>query len=259
MSWELWLSNAVPVAGMMILLWLWSVVRRDVSVVDPWWSVGFMLVAWNSYHGQPSSQAKLLLLALVSVWAVRLWSYLLVRNWGKGEDSRYSALREKYGAERYWWFSLFQVFGLQGILILFISLPLQVCLVQPLPDPLTIWDKLGALLCVLGIGFETVADAQMFEFKQNRTSTDEVMSRGLWRYSRHPNYFGEAVLWWGFWLFSIDSGLGHLTILAPSLMTFLLLRVSGVTMLESQLSNTKPAYRDYIQKTSAFFPWPPKS
>lgn len=248
----------LAVGSMMVFLWLWSVVRKDVSVVDPWWSIGFLLVSSICFHAQSPTAGKTLLMLLVSCWALRLWLYLLYRGWGEGEDARYTKLRNKYGAERYWWYSLFQVFGLQGVLILIISVPLQVALQNPQPDPLVATDLVGALVVLCGLVFETVADGQMLTFKSNPENRGEVLDSGLWRYSRHPNYFGEFVIWWGFWLFSLDTGWGVYTVYAPLLMSFLLLRVSGVTMLESQLKNSKPAYADYIRRTSSFIPWPPK-
>lgn len=243
---------------MMVLLWLWSLVKKDVSVVDPWWSMGFLMVAWLSLRGQSLTLGKVLLIGLVTVWALRLWLYLLYRSRGKGEDPRYTALRKKYGEERYWWFSLFQVFGLQGVLVLLISTPLQAALRHPLPDPLVGTDVLGLILAATGIVFESVADAQMLRFKSQAENRGKVMDQGLWRYSRHPNYFGEFLLWWGFWLFALDTVSGLWTVYAPLLMSYLLLKVSGVTMLESQLSSSKPGYADYVARTSTFVPWPPK-
>lgn len=258
MSLELWIQCLQGVGSMMILLWLWSLVKRDVSVVDPWWSFGFLIVAWFSFRSQPVTFSKCLQMFLISLWAIRLWLYLLHRSRGKTEDPRYTALREKYGRERYWWFSLFQVFGLQGLLILLISTPLQVALTHSPPDPLVATDGIGCLLVSIGILIESLADWQMLRFKSNPENRGRVMDRGVWRYSRHPNYFGECLLWWGFWLFALDSAAGVWTLYAPMLMTYLLLKVSGVTLLEQQLSSSKPGYAEYVARTSAFIPWPPK-
>lgn len=256
---EIFLSNIAPVSCMMLCLWLWSLVKKDASVVDPWWSMGFLVITLHTGSGLPWTPGRTCLAALVAVWALRLWGYLLWRNWGKPEDSRYQAFRQKYGAKRYWWISLFQVFGLQGVLMLIISAPLQVAMSKPVPDPITLWDLVGAALVIAGVTTEALADAQMAAFKARPDSKGEVMDGGLWRYSRHPNYFGEAVVWWGFWLCSLDTPAGFATLFAPALMTFLLLRVSGVSMLEPELKKRRPAYADYIERTSAFIPWPPRA
>lgn len=258
MTLQILLLSAKPVLLMMVTLWLWSVVRKNASVVDPWWSMGFLAITLTLGSQMPKTPGRCLLAVLVAVWALRLWAYLLYRNWGTGEDSRYQAFREKYGPERYWWISFFQVFMLQGVLMLIISAPLQVAITKPTPDPVTLFDLLGAALVLVGLSFEAIADAQMAEFRNNSGHEGKVMNSGLWRYSRHPNYFGEALLWWGFWVSALDTPWGFCTIFAPILMTFLLLKVSGVTMLEDSLKDRKPKYADYIKKTSAFIPWPPK-
>ena len=239
-------------------LWLWSLIKKDASVVDPWWSIGFLLITLHTGWHFSWSPGRTCLAALVAVWALRLWAYLLWRNWGKPEDSRYQKFREQYGPHRYWWISFFQVFLLQGILMLVISAPLQVAMSKPAPDPVTAWDLLGAILVLTGVIVEGLADAQMAAFKAQADSSGRVMDSGLWRYSRHPNYFGEDVVWWGFWICSLDTSHGLYTVFAPALMTFLLLRVSGVTMLEPELKKRRPAYAEYIKRTSAFVPWPPK-
>ena len=258
MSLKILLVCAKPVAIMMVVLWIWSVLRRNASVVDPWWSMGFLLITLTLGMEMPWTPGRCLLASLVAVWAIRLWAYLLHRNWGEGEDPRYQAFRESYGPERYWWVSFFQVFMLQGVLMLIISSPLQVAMTKASPDPVTLFDILGAAMVLIGLACEAMADAQMAEFRNNPDNKGKVMDQGLWRYSRHPNYFGEALLWWGFWVSALDCPGGAATVFAPILMTFLLLKVSGVSMLESSLKKSKPKYADYIQRTSAFIPWPPK-
>lgn len=256
MTAELFLRNAGLVTGMMCAIWLWSVYRRDASVVDPWWSMGHLLVTVSTALTFPATPGRILLTVLVGIWALRLWGYLVLRSWGQPEDSRYQAFRQRYGPDRYWWVSLFQVFGLQGVLILVLSAPLQLAASKPAPDPVESWDLLGGAMILFGIVFEAVADAQMADFKRQPGSSGQVMDRGLWAYSRHPNYFGESVLWWGFWVSSIDAGWAWLTVLSPLVMTFLLLKVSGVAMLEPALVERRPGYAEYVKRTPAFLPWP---
>lgn len=252
-------ANAAIVGALMLVLWVVSVIRVDASIVDPWWSMAFLFVAGRTAVGQPLTPARVLLLGLVVVWAVRLWAFLLVRNAGRGEDPRYRAFRERFGPERYWWVSLFQVFGLQGLLVLIIASPLVVAFAAPGVGPIGPWSVLGAVLVLVGLGFEAVGDWQLARWKASAPERGAVFDRGLWRYTRHPNYFGEAVLWWGFWLSSLPAPEGVATVFAPVLMTYLLLRVSGVSLLEDGMRRTKPAYADYVDRTSAFFPWPPRA
>jgi steroid 5-alpha reductase family enzyme len=246
------------VMALVSVLWLVSVVRRDVSIIDPWWSIAFLLVTAHGALATGLGVAKIALLALVALWAIRLWLHLLVRSRGKGEDPRYAAFRVRYGAERYWWFSFFQVFLLQGSLAFVISAPLQVSASAPAADSISLTDWLGFALFVVGFGFETVGDAQLLSFQRNPLMRGRVLDTGLWRYTRHPNYFGECLLGWGFWVCALDQPYGLATVFAPILMTFLLLKVSGVAMLDAHLSSSKPGYRDYIERTSAFFPRSPR-
>ncbi|TFH28636.1 MAG: DUF1295 domain-containing protein [Myxococcales bacterium] len=250
--------NVALVLGLMTLLWLISVYLRDVSIVDPWWSMSFLLVQAHTVARTGLTPAKTLLLCLVAVWALRLWLHLLWRDRGKPEDPRYASFRQRYGPDRYWWVSFFQVFVLQGVLVVFISSPLQLAAVAGAPDPVTATDLAGLLIFAFGFLFEAVADWQLQSFRRDPGNRGKVLDSGLWRWSRHPNYFGEAVLWWGFWLFAADQPLGWATVLAPTLMTFLLLRVSGVTMLDTHLTRSKPGYREYLRRTSAFVPRRPR-
>lgn len=229
-------ETALLLLLMMTLLWGYSVYKKDASIVDPWWSIGFVVAGRN---------APPFLLALVALWAIRLWLHLLLRSRDKPEDPRYQAFRKRFGAERYWWVSFFQVFMLQGVLLFVISLPLQLATAHT--------SIVGAVLFVVGFSCEAIADFQLQRFRRSPTRT--VLDTGLWRFSRHPNYFGEALLWWGLWL---CAGAPLWTVLSPALLTLLLLRVSGVTLLEQRLKKTKPEYVDYIARTSAFIPWPPK-
>jgi len=259
MTFELLAWNAALVLAMMTALWGVSVVLKDASIVDPWWSIGFLLVSAHTAARTGLTPGKALLLAMVAAWALRLWGYLLRRSRGKPEDPRYAAFREKYGAERYWWFSFFQVFLLQGVLVLLISPPLQLAAAAGAPDPVSLTDLLGLAVFAAGSVFEVVADAQLASYRRGGADAPgPVLDTGLWRFSRHPNYFGEALLWWGFFLCALDVPWGWATFPAPVLMTFLLVKVSGVAMLDAHMAATRPEYADYIRKTSGFLPWPPR-
>jgi steroid 5-alpha reductase family enzyme len=257
MAHVLWI-NALWILGGMTGLWLYSVWRKDASIVDPWWSVGFWWVYTRTAVDSGLTLAKGVLLVGVSLWAWRLAVHLWIRAHGKPEDPRYQAFRRKFGEERYGWISFFQVFMLQGTLMLVISVPLQVAATAPAPDPLAWNDWVGVGLITVGFVFEAVGDWQLTRFRNDPAKKGQVLDTGLWRYTRHPNYFGEAVLGWGFWLCALNAPWGAATVFAPVLMTFLLLRVSGVTLLERQLKRTRPGYEEYIQRTSAFVPWLPR-
>jgi steroid 5-alpha reductase family enzyme len=251
------LGNAAAVLAMMAALWVWSLVRRDASVVDPWWSMGFLMIFARSAAVTGMTPGKWVVGLCTALWAVRLWLHLLWRARGKPEDPRYGAFRRRAG-RHFWWVSIFQVFLLQAVLMLLVSAPLVLAGAASAPDPVRWNDMLGAGVAMLGLGIEAVADAQLTRFRNDPGSAGKVMDRGLWRYSRHPNYFGETLVMWGLWLCAVDQPYGGLAALAPALMTFLLLRVSGVTMLEKQLERTRPEYVDYVRSTSAFVPLPPR-
>jgi len=258
MTLALLLQNAAWVLGLMSVLWVFSVARRDASIVDPWWSMAFLLVTGHTVLSTGLTPGKALLLAMVAAWAIRLWLHLLLRSRGKPEDPRYAAFRRRYGPGRYWWISFFQVFLLQGCLVVVISAPLQLAAAARPSDPITRVDLAGLLVFSIGLAFEVVADAQLQEFRSDASRRGRVLDTGLWRFSRHPNYFGEAVLWWGFWLFGVDQPYGWASVLSPLLMTFLLVKVSGVALLDAHLATTKPLYGDYVRRTAAFIPRPPR-
>jgi steroid 5-alpha reductase family enzyme len=253
-------SNVVIESALMVSLWIASVMRRDASIVDPWWSIGFVLIAANTVWQTGLTAGKALLLGMVVIWGVRLWLHLLARSIGKAEDVRYQAFRQKYGPQNYWWVSLFQVFLLQGFLVLVISAPLQVTLSVGGPDDLTVWDALGALAFAVGFAFEVIGDWQLMAFRRDAANKGRVLDSGVWRYTRHPNYFGDALLWWGFWITGLDVGYEALiTLFAPTLMTFLLIRVSGVHLLDKHLAATRPGYAEYMARTPGFVPGRPRT
>ncbi len=237
--------------------WLLSLVRRDVSHVDVQWGLGFVLVAaLGALFGAGAPQRRWLVLALVAVWGARLALHIHARNHGKPEDYRYAAMRARH-RERFPRVSLATVFLLQGALLLWIALPLAAAQSAPSPAALGPLDLAGALVWLVGFLFEAVGDLQLARFRADPAHRGRVMDRGLWRYTRHPNYFGDAVAWWGHYLLAAATG-AWWTACGPALMTFLLVRVSGVAMLEDALRRTKPGYREYVESTSAFLPRIPR-
>lgn len=251
------LTNVAVIAAMMLALWLLSVLRRDASVVDPFWGFGFAVVAWSSLLATGRNEPRTwLIVALVTIWGMRLSGYLLWRNWGKPEDYRYAEMREKHG-NRFLWVSLITVFCLQGALMWVISLPVQLGILQAegLQSPRVL---IGAGVWCVGLLFEAVGDWQLARFKADPSNRGQVMDRGLWHYTRHPNYFGDFLIWWGLYLVAAEPQTWWWTIIGPVLMSFLLIRVSGVRLLESSLKSRISGYESYVRRTSAFFPLPPK-
>jgi steroid 5-alpha reductase family enzyme len=251
---NVYLVSATAIAFALVLFWLLSLKLNDASIVDVFWGYGFVLIATVSYRlGDGFVTRNQLLTALVVVWGLRLTIYLGWRNLGKGEDFRYQAMRRRYG-DRFPFVSLYLVFGLQGVLMWIVSLPLQAAQTASQPDHLTLLDWLGVLLWIIGFGFEAIGDWQLARFKADPANKGKVMDRGLWAYTRHPNYFGDAVLWWGYFLIAAATG-AWWTVIGPILMTLLLMKVSGVALLEKTLVKTKPEYQEYARRTSAFIPW----
>ena len=255
---EVLFATALAVAAAMSILWLVSLARRDASIVDVWWGPGFAWIAGVACAvgggGDPARRA--LSLGLVALWGLRLGVHLFVRNRGAGEDYRYRAMRKRHG-ERFGLVSLATVFGLQGVLAWIVSWPVQVVHVSA-GGPLGALDLAGALLFATGFAFEAIGDWQLARFKADPASAGRVMDRGLWRYTRHPNYFGDALVWWGLFAIALATPAGPWTLPAPLLMSFLLLRVSGVPLLERGLRKRRPGYAEYALRTSAFFPLPPR-
>ncbi len=248
-------SGLAAIVVLAVLTWLVSLARRDVSVVDSLWSI-FITSAGIVYALLlPSSgERPALMLALAVVWALRLSIYIAWRNHGHGEDRRYQQIRARnqphFGLK-----SLYLIFGLQAVLAWVVSAPFLTGIGGP--NPINALDIAGAALAAFGIVFEAVGDQQMARFKADPMNQGEVMDRGLWRFTRHPNYFGECCTWWGLFLIALAAGGAWWSIVSPLLMTLLLLKVSGVSLLEADITERRPAYRDYIARTSAFVPrWP---
>lgn len=251
------LATLATIMAMMGLVWLLSLARRDASVIDPFWGSGFAIVALTaSWVNFPPSVRTTLLVALTAVWGLRLSLFLLWRNWGHEEDRRYQAMRDYHGP-RFWWVSLFTVFMLQAVILWFVSIPIQVTARQEETNPLHWLDGLGVLIWTVGFAFEAVGDWQLARFKADPANAGRVMDRGLWRFTRHPNYFGDFAVWWGLYLIAAAGG-AWWTLLSPVAMSFLLLKVSGVTLLEKTITDRRPEYANYQARTSAFFPGPPR-
>lgn len=254
---QIYLIGLGVILALMTILWLVSLRLRNSSIVDIFWGSGFVVSAWLYFLLTPDGALprKLLLVILTTIWGLRLTIHILVRNWGKPEDFRYQKWRREEG-KTWWWKSYYRVFLLQGGLMWIISAPLLAAQIAPLPDRLTILDFLGLLVWVIGFFFEAVGDLQLTRFKADPKNKGKVLDSGVWRYTRHPNYFGDSAQWWGYYLIALAAG-GWWTVFSPILMTLFLLKVSGVALLEKTLE-TRPGYKEYIQATSPFIPWFPR-
>jgi steroid 5-alpha reductase family enzyme len=255
------LSAAVAIVILMLVTWLVSLAVANASIVDIVWGLGFVTVAWVvrirlSDAGHGLDERQWLLVAMTTIWGLRLAGYLFWRNHGKGEDYRYRAMRTRYGT-RFPLISLGTVFGLQGLLMWIVSLPVQLGQADASPD-LGVVAWLGVAIWLLGLAFEVIGDAQLARFKADPSHAGQVMDRGLWRYTRHPNYFGDACVWWGIALVAAETGTGAWGLIGALVMTILLRRVSGVTLLEKSLVKRREGYVDYVRRTSPFVPRPPR-
>ncbi|MFM8795140.1 MAG: DUF1295 domain-containing protein [Acidimicrobiales bacterium] len=251
------LASALAIVTVMLTTWVISVMIKNASIVDIVWGLGFVVVAWTVRFAVDGDDARQnLLTLLVTLWGLRLALYLGRRNIGHGEDFRYVLMRRKHGA-RFPLVSLYTVFAFQGALMWVVSLPVQLGQADDgVPvGPLAVT---GVLIWVVGFLFETVGDAQLARFKKDPANAGKVMDRGLWSLTRHPNYFGDAVQWWGIGIVAAEAGTAAIGLVGPVVMTFLLTRVSGVPMLEHSMAKRRPGYEDYVRRTSAFFPRPPR-
>jgi steroid 5-alpha reductase family enzyme len=249
---NLWLAALPAVATLALVAWAVATARRNAGLVDIFWSL-FLLLAAGVFalRAEPGLRGWLVL-ALTAAWALRLSAYLAARNWNAPEDRRYRAIRAR-NEPGFAWKSLYLVFGLQAVLAWLISAPLAAAIAAT--GPLGALDWAGIALAAFGIAYESVADQQLARFRADPASAGRVLDRGLWRYSRHPNYFGEFCVWWGLYLVAAGAG-AWWTLFSPLLMSVLLLRISGVTLLEKDIGERRPAYRDYVRRTRAFFPGP---
>jgi steroid 5-alpha reductase family enzyme len=250
--------NLTAVILMMILGWFLSLILKNVTVVDSLWGLGFVLIAWLTFFLTDGFLGRRLLIALlVTVWGLRLSIYLSRRNWGKGEDPRYGSWREKSG-KHFWIVSLFKVFLLQSLFLWAISLSLQYGAASKTPAMITWLDLCGLSLWMVGFVFEAVGDWQLAAFKSNPANKGKVMDRGLWAYTRHPNYFGECLMWWGIFVIAFSTPNSWWTVLSPLIITAVLLKMTGIPLTERTIVAHRPGYKEYIQRTPAFIPWFPK-
>jgi steroid 5-alpha reductase family enzyme len=250
--------SAAAVLACMVALWAVSVRIGDISIVDIFWGPGFAVVAWVAFalaQGVPVRQW--LVAALTTIWALRLGAYLARRNLGKGEDPRYAAFK-KHAKGNVHLFALRRVFLTQAAILWFVSLPVQFAMLWREPATLGWPAYAGIALFAVGFLFETVGDAQLAAFKADPAHKGRILDRGLWRYTRHPNYFGDACVWFGLFLIACDNPWGALTLLSPLAMTWFLVKVTGKALLERRMKRANPAYEDYIRRTSGFLPWFPK-
>ncbi len=251
MSLETAFIALVAMLGLGLVGWLLSLLKQDVSVVDSFWSLFFLLGAILYIDIDKAGWREGFLLALVQIWALRLSFYITWRHMGKDEDPRYQDIRAN-NQPHFALKSLYLIFGFQALLAWIISMPLFAAMQNV--SSFGWLDLLGVCLWLTGMFFEVIGDQQMYDFKQNPDNRGKVMSRGLWGYTRHPNYFGEFLIWWGFFAFALSSG-AWWTLFSPLIMSVLLLKFSGVALTEKNLSE-RPGYREYIARTNAFFPGP---
>jgi steroid 5-alpha reductase family enzyme len=250
--------SAVVVLVCVVGLWVIGVRINDVSIIDIFWGLGFAVIALVTLIvGTGPIGRRALLLVMAGTWGVRLGGYLFWRNHGKGEDRRYTAMRRHVG-DGFNRYALVRVFLFQGLMMWIVSLPIQVGGNLTRDRVFTPVALIGVVVWVVGLSFEAIGDAQLARFKANATNAGAVMDRGLWRYTRHPNYFGDACVWWGIWLVVAGMWPGTLTVFGPALMTFLLVRVTGKALLERRLGRSRPGYAEYVARTGGFIPRPPR-
>jgi steroid 5-alpha reductase family enzyme len=255
----LFVLNLAAAALFMSAGWIVSLVKRNAAVADIFWGPGFVLVAWLTFFQAEGYFIRKLLLALmVTVWGLRLFIHIAGRSRGKGEDPRYAAWRAQYG-ENFWIVSLYRVFLVQALFLWIIALGVQYGQVAALPNRLTWLDGAGFLTWTAGLIIESVSDYQLRRFLSVPENRGRVMDQGLWRYSRHPNYFGEVLIWWGIFVMVLSCPLGFFTIVSPLVITYTLLKLTGVSLMEETEFSDNPEYQAYIGRTSAFVPWFPRN
>ncbi|MGH7003214.1 MAG: DUF1295 domain-containing protein [Alphaproteobacteria bacterium] len=250
-------ANVGVILLCVLALWLLSIPLEDASIVDIFWGPGFAVAAWVAFAlSSGDSTRKWLLVILTTIWAARLGLYLLWRKRGHGEDPRYTRMIEHLGAAKRHQITLTRVFLLQGAVMWVVALPVMAG--QVWREPIGAFAYLGTALFLAGFAFEAVGDWQMARFRADPANRGRVMDRGLWRYTRHPNYFGDACVWFGLWLIACDNPMGSALVVSPLLMAYFLIAVTGKALLERRLKRSNPEYAAYIARTSGFLPLPPK-
>jgi len=248
---QIFLQGGLAILVYVSLIWIISLLKKDAGIMDIFWGLGFIVTGYFYLSADYSHALQpRLLYSLVLLWGLRLTLHIGVRNLGEAEDARYANWRQQFGA-KWWWLSYFRVFILQGMVMWIVSIPLLFGLLDK--APLTVLDWVGILFFAVGFLVEAIGDWQLRSFKKDPSNKGKVLNTGLWGLTRHPNYFGEALLWWGFTLIAIELSTFWILI-SPIIMTWLLIKVSGVAMLDDLLKKTKPDYAEYIENTNAFFP-----
>ncbi|HPT23076.1 MAG TPA: DUF1295 domain-containing protein [Anaerolineaceae bacterium] len=243
---------------LMAVLWLISLLLKDSSIVDIFWGTGFVISAWTAFLLTTSTLTPRhwLIAILTTIWGLRLSTHIFLRNMGRGEDFRYAKWRAENG-KSWWWKSFFKVFLTQGILMWIIASPLTASQLPGQPDKLIWLDFVAILVWAIGFFFEAMGDLQLTRFRANPANKGKLLNYGVWRYTRHPNYFGDSAQWWGYYLVALTAG-AWWVIFSPLIMTYLLVNVSGVALLEKSMKAEKPGYKEYMETTNAFVPWFPK-
>lgn len=250
-------ANLGAIVVMMLVLWGLSIMLGDVSFIDAFWAFGFLLVSSVTARLFPfGGNHQHILVILTVIWGLRLGLYLLARWWREGPDGRYQAMVGKVKGNVHF-FTLRYVFALQGLLMWIVSLPIQLG-AYGATGSLGVLAVTGTCLAIIGIGFESIGDWQLARFKAQADNRGQVLDRGLWRYTRHPNYFGDLCFWWGCFLIACEAPYGWLSLPGPLVMTYLLVKWSGAALLERRVQRSRPAYADYMRRTSPFIPWPPR-
>ncbi len=240
------------ILALVFVLWLISLKKKDASIVDIFWGLGFVVLVWFYFFNSPAR--NLFIAVMTTLWGLRLAVHIGTRNSGRPEDRRYTAMRE--GKKNFALWSLFFVFFFQGVLLWVIAMPLYFA--QSQGAELNGFMVFGNTMWAVGLFFESIGDYQLTSIKADPLNHGKVLNSGLWRYTRHPNYFGDSCLWFGFYFFAVGVSGAWWLVFSPVLMTTFLLKVSGVSLLEKDIGSRRPNYREYIAKTSSFIPWFPK-
>lgn len=249
-------TNAGIVLVYMTLWWVVATAKKNNAIVDIAWGTGFVIIALYGFTTSFMLMRNLIITVMVLLWGVRLSAHILQRSIGKPEDFRYAQMRKKWGSQ--WMIrGYLNIFLLQGIIMLLVALPIMVTHFYNIEGTVGLSDRYGILIWLTGLIIESSADFQMYLFKKDPGNKGKINTSGLWKYSRHPNYFGEILVWWGIFLVASNVQYGYLTIVSPILMTFLLTRVSGVPMLEKKYAGNA-SYAKYVSSTNAIIPWFPK-
>ncbi len=239
----------------MTALFLYALHKKDNSIVDVGWGIGFIIIAlYSFFKAHLYLPRHYIILAMIVIWGLRISLHILCKNWKKGEDPRYALMRKKWG-DHVVWRSFLQVFMLQGLVMFIVAQPILI--INGSFDATIGWlDRAGICVWIIGFLFEVVGDYQLLTFIKNSKNHGHILTTGLWRYTRHPNYFGEATMWWGIFLIALSGHHGWTSIMSPATITFLLMYISGVPMAEASMKGN-PEFKKYAQKTSVFFPWLP--